>query len=177
MPTQGVKEHIGHKLPSFEKLLENYPSGPPESVKSLIGGDVDSPQVTDTCAVRMSRALNLSGILIPGKTRGLYTVSGRDQRDYALRVQELKQWIQNRFGPPQITAVKLSASKPIDRKQFEGSKGIIAFDIVFGLNPDHRTRALGHLDLWDGKNYTHEAEDPRDYFTLATKVVLWVIPN
>jgi len=46
---------------------------------------------------------------------------------------------------------------------------VIAFDIHF---PD----ATGHLDLWDGSTYVHEAVDPRDYFTLATKVDLWLAP-
>jgi len=41
------------------------------------------------------------------------------------------------------------------------------------LNPDGRTRALGHVDLWDGSSYTHQAEDPRDYFTLESKIGLW----
>ena len=140
-------------------------------IKKLIGGHVNAPYIQDTCAIRLSRALNYSGCPIPGGASGLLTVSGADRKWYALRMQELKNWIQRRFGAPQI-----AAEKPVDRKLFAGITGIIAFDIEFGLNPDGRTRAMGHLDLWDGAKYTHQAEDPRDYFTLATKVVLWKAP-
>lgn len=159
------------KMVGFDKLLNNYPAGTVDSVKKLIGGGVDSPTIHDTCAIRMSRALNVSGIPIPGKAPGLYTVAGNYGWHYAIRMQELKHWLQHYFGPPQVVE-----SKPVSRTRFEGIKGIIAFDITFGLNPDRRTRALGHLDLWDGKNYTHESEDPRDYFAMATKVVLWLAP-
>src|SRR5215470_7040235 len=117
-------------MPSFDVLVNNYPDGPPESVKKLIGGDVDDPSILDTCAIRMSRAMNYSGVHIPFHHHGLYTVAGRDKLRYALRMQELKNWIQYRFGSPRITAVK-----PCDRDSFAGFKGIIAFDIHFGLNP------------------------------------------
>jgi hypothetical protein len=157
--------------PSFALLTRGYPLGSQSYVKTFIGGEVDAPIVTDTCAVRMSRALNLAGVQLPSHDPALYTLSGKDKRRYALRMQELKRWIARRFGAPQITS-----QRPVSRAAFSGAKGIIAFDITFGLNPDGRTRALGHLDLWDGSAYTHQAEDPRDYFGLATKVSLWKSP-
>lgn len=172
MSKPGIGVTTYASIPRFSQLLMNYPSGSVEYVKTLIGGGVDAPYINDTCAIRMSRALNYSGIAIPANAAGLYTVSGKDKKHYALRMQELKNWIQFHFGPPQITA-----TRPVDRNGFVGSKGIIAFDITFGLNPDGRNRALGHLDLWDGNSYTHQAEDSRDYFALATKVVLWEAPG
>lgn len=119
----------------------------------------------------MGRALNYSGIPIPGFVPGLFTVKGADGRRYALRMQELKNWLQQQFGMPQI-----AQKKPVSRNTFNGSQGIIAFDITFGLNPDGITRALGHLDLWDGRSFTHQSVDPRDYFTLASKVGMWKSP-
>jgi hypothetical protein len=154
--------------PSFALLTQGYPLGSQSYVKNLIGGEVNTPIVTDTCAVRMSRALNLAGVQLPSHDPALYTLSGKDKRHYALRMQELKRWIAQRFGAPQITS-----HMPASRAAFSGVKGIIAFDITFGLNTDGRTRALGHLDLWDGSAYTHQAEDPRDYFDLAKEVALW----
>lgn len=156
------------QLPPFAALTRSYPRGSQTSVKILIGGEVNTPMVTDTCAVRMSRALNLAGIKLPSHDPALYTLSGSDKNRYALRMQELKRWLDRHFGHPQI-----ACRKPASRATFAGAKGIIAFDITFGLNPDGRTRALGHLDLWDGNAYVHEAEDPRDYFGLATDVILW----
>jgi type VI secretion system (T6SS) effector Tae4 (amidase) len=166
-------------IPRFDLLVQNYPANrSAETVKKEIGGHVDQPMISDTCAVRMSRTLNYSGVPVPHNVQGLRTVSGQDHLWYAFAMQELKKWLYQRFGQPQITAVK----PHIRREQFAGHKGIIAFDITFGLNVDPNTgqtlttRALGHLDLWDGDRYTHEVEDTRDYFQLATKVVLWEAP-
>lgn len=160
-------------VPSYDLLAKYYPDHiGMQAVKVMIGGHVNQPDVTDTCAVRMSRALNYSGMPLPHNKRGLLTVSGADHLWYAIRMQELKAWLYQKLGPPDIVAAK----PKIKRELFAESKGIVAFDITFGLNPDGRTRALGHLDLWDGTAYTHEAEDTRDYFLLATKVVLWKAP-
>jgi Type VI secretion system (T6SS), amidase effector protein 4 len=160
------------KLPSFADLLANYPDQSQEEVKAMIGGGVNTSIVTDTCAVRMSRALNYSGVEIPAKAAKLYVVRGDDKKYYALRMQELKEWIRGHFGGPQVVS-----RKPVNKEKFSGQKGIIAFDITFGRNPDGVTRALGHLDLWDGSSYIHQAIDPRDYFGMATMVVLWKTPD
>jgi hypothetical protein len=53
------------------------------------------------------------------------------------------------------------------------------FDIVFGLNPDGRTRALGHADLWDGETFFDElsgqSNQRRDFFNIADAVSLWTL--
>jgi len=152
-------------LPDFDTLRKNYPDGDPDSVKAEIGGNVDARWISNTCAIRMSRALNYSGVAIPSKFAGLSVVSGKDGRWYAYRMRELKKWIELTFGKPDIAQTK-PASGSINRSSFAQHHGIVAFDI-------HFDDASGHLDLWDGKNYIHESADPRDYFTLATSVVLW----
>ena len=137
-------------------------------VKKLIGGRADADWIQNTCALRLSRALNYAGLPLPAQFQGMEVITGADKRHYAFRMQELKKWIAFRLGSPTVEVVK-PVNSLIDRTAFTAKQGIVAFDIRF---PD----AAGHIDLWDGKTYTHEAEDPRDYFALATKVVLWELP-
>src|SRR5436305_1588344 len=152
-------------MAKFATLLANYPQDDePEAVKKLIGGKVDAAWITNTCAVRLSRAFNYSGDPVPANFPGLHVVSGADKKHYAYRMQELKTWVAYKFGTPGVTA-----RKPVDRATFAGKKGIIAFDIHFG-------DASGHIDLWDGSTFTHEHAAGKDYFALATKVVLWELP-
>ena len=154
-------------LPSFDTLRTNYPDEQnPDIVKSKIGGKVDAAWITNTCAIRMSRALNYSGIPIPSKFDALSVLSGADGKWYAFRMRELKRWIELTFGEPNIVKNK-PADGHIDRASFASIRGIVAFDIQFD-------DATGHLDLWDGTRYIHESVDHRDYFALASQVVLWI---
>ena len=154
-------------------------------VKRLIGGAADDTKAPpaqqwlggehgDTCTLRMSRALNYSGVPIPAHESKLRTVKGADKLNYAFAVQELHAWMIHRFGQPDIRV----AGKPVSRDKFAGHKGIIIFDIKFGLNDDGATRALGHADLWDGKTFFDEiygiSTPARDFFTIADAVSLWV---
>jgi hypothetical protein len=152
-------------LPDFAALRGNYPDGDPEKVKSSIGGKVHADWITNTCAIRMSRALNYSGVHIPIHQEGLSVLSGADGLWYAFRMRELKKWLEATFGEPNIEKVQ-PAGGQITRQSFAGMHGIVAFDIEFD-------DASGHLDLWDGTSYIHQSTDPRDYFTMATKVGLW----
>ena len=152
-------------LPSFDTLRKNYPDGDPEIVKRNIGGKVDAAWITNTCAIRMSRAFNYSGVLIPSQLDALRVLSGFDRMWYAYRMRELKSWIELSFGEPNIVKNKPDNGH-ISRDSFMTVHGVIAFDIDF-------EDASGHLDLWDGTSYIHQSTDPRDYFKMATKVVLW----
>ena len=49
------------RLPGFSLLSQNYPNGAAEEVKALIGGHVNAGWITNTCVIRMSRALNYAG--------------------------------------------------------------------------------------------------------------------
>jgi len=151
---------------SFSNLLSSYPQDDdPEAVKKLIGGKVNASWITNTCAIRLSRALNYSGSPLPAHFTGMEVISGADKKHYAFRMQELKTWIASRFGPPTIDKPKPQTAT-IDRSSFAKHKGIIAFDI-------HFADASGHIDLWDGATFTHEHAAGKDYFALATRVSLW----
>lgn len=173
-------------VPSFDTLVANYPKDPSAAnVKKLIGGGIDDTSAPpdqqwlggpdgDTCTIRMSRDLNYSGIPIPANFSGLRTARGRDHKHYAFAVQEMRSFLAAAFGPPTIE----SKGKPVSRDPFAQAKGIILFDIKFGLNPDGVTRALGHVDLWDSRTFFDEifgvSSPHRDFFNIADKVSLWV---
>jgi hypothetical protein len=174
--------------PSFDALVKAYPNPRTWSVhavKELIGGGADDTSAPppqqwlggdhgDTCTLRMSRALNYSGYPIPAHFPGLRTVKGKDKLHYAFAVQEIHAWLKKKFGPPDIYV----KGKPVKRDNFLEKKGIILFDINFGLNRDGVTRALGHVDLWDGKTFYDEivgiSWPDRDFFKIAGAVSLWL---
>jgi hypothetical protein len=140
-------------LPDFDTLRGNYPDGDPNKVKSSIGGKVNADWITNTCAIRLSRALNYSGVHIPTHYEGLSVLSGADGMFYAFRMRELKKWLGATFGEPNIVKMQPSGGH-ITRQSFAGMHGV-AFDIDFD-------DASGHLDLWDGTSYIHQSTDPRD---------------
>lgn len=175
-----------HRLPPFDTLVRQYPGMMSVSeLKIMIGGganDLDAPPAQqwlggangDTCTLRMSRTLNYSGEPVPSDFPGLATVHGSDHLNYAFRVQELHRWLPTRFGPPDI----IVRGAPVARDKFLGKKGLIVFDITFGVNADGVTRALGHADLWDGKTFYDEilgtSSPQRDFFNIADAVSLWI---
>jgi hypothetical protein len=171
--------------PDFDKLVEYYPS--PKVImlpvlKQMIGGGLMTPwaqsEINDSCTLRMSRALNYgSKFHIPTHFHGLRTLKGADGFNYAYAVQEFHTWMKSKFGHPDI----IQKGKPVKRDAFLNNKGIMVFDIVFGLNDDHTTRALGHADLWDGHTFYDEISGQsnarRDFFNIADAVSLWRCPG
>jgi Type VI secretion system (T6SS), amidase effector protein 4 len=155
-----------YTMPEFSKLRNNYPDDPSsDAVKQAIGGHVNADWVANTCAIRMSRAFNYSGIKIKHHDHPfMATISGADGNWYAYRMLEMRRWIQANFGAP-----ALNIRGATDRSKFSDRKGIIAFEI-------HFHDANGHLDLWDGNTYVHESADPRDYFKMSRQTLLWAAP-
>lgn len=150
----------------------NYDSA---AVKRLIGGGVDASWVTNTCAVRMSRGLNESGLPVPAHFAGLHTVKGGDGKRYAFRVRELRLWLPTAtgLGTPTVD-VRKKQGDPFDKATLKDVKGIIAFDIRF-------SDATGHFDRWDGQQFSHESGHSTDfgdatrYWELATRITVWAL--
>lgn len=159
----------GQALPSYDTLWINYPDymtyPDPDEVKELIGGEVNAAWITNTCAVRMSRALNGSGILVPRGFKGMSTVAGADHRRYAFRVREMRLWFASALVAPDFNLRK-DANDAFDKSAIADMKGLIAFDIAFA-------DATGHLDLWNGSEITSESHMSRDYYQAATRITLW----
>lgn len=116
-----------------------------EIVAKAIGGNVarnirntnEAQRWSNTCAVRLSHALNLSGTQIP-KISGK-TVSGTDGRWYFYRIGHVIEFLIARWGRPEIVDYP-----PHGGGALAGRKGLIVFQIS-GF-PDAR----GHATLWDG---------------------------
>jgi Type VI secretion system (T6SS), amidase effector protein 4 len=141
----------------------NYPE--PGQVKTLVGGAVNADWIVNTCAIRLSRALNYNGVPVPGNFPGLLTVKGADGKRYAIRVAEVRKWLAHALAKPEFDITK-KRGDPFDKTPISAMKGIIGFDI-------HFSDATGHLDLWDGLAFSSEQHTSEDYWTPATRVSLW----
>ena len=137
-------------------------------IKQNIGGAVDAAYIGNTCAIRLSRALNYSGLPVPGSFAGLLTVKGGDGLYYALRVAEMRKWLQSPavLGTSEFDHRK-KRGEAFDKATLAAFKGIIAFDIRF-------SDATGHVDIWDGRVFSSEYR-VSDYWVSATRITLWTL--
>lgn len=156
-------------LGSYSALWMEYPDyiyyPDSDQVKKDIGGSVDAAWIKNTCAIRLSRTLNYNGIPVPGNFAGLATVKGGDGKRYAIRVREVRKWLEHVLGKPDFDHKKKQGAA-FDISSIAAMKGIIAFDISFA-------DATGHLDLWDGSTFSSEYKTSVDYWTQATRISIW----
>lgn len=156
---------MAQKLPNFDTMSSNYPTGTAEEVKTLVGGNVNATWITNTCVVRVSRALNYGGDPIVTLT-GVLTVRGGDELRYALRVKEFRNYMNTRYGSPSVI-VKKGENGLIDKADLVGKRGIICFEVKGWSD------ATGHFSLWDGSKVLYDGG--HDYFGgLAYEAALWV---
>jgi RHS repeat-associated protein len=153
-------------LPSFSAINSNY-LGDEFSVSEvykIIGGLVlqnyarDPKGYANTCALRISYALNASGAPIPfidGQTG-----SGDDGSWYFYRVADLHTYMDKTYGGKDLSNV-MSGSK---RSDFTGYTGIIQFDLRF-------RNATGHFTTWNGNSVGHG-----DYFSQTKSIFLYLFP-
>jgi hypothetical protein len=146
---------------NWKNLWDNYPTGEKEDVKKDIGGGVNVDWITNTCTIRISRALNSANSPVPNDFTGLNTVDGVDQKHYAYRVQEMQQYFIHKYGQPTMKLKNDAA-----RKALAGRQGIVVF--YFALNDDGAT---GHIDLWDGNQIRYN-----DVMDKTGNVLFWEIP-
>lgn len=150
-------------MPNFASLVLNYPTTPDfkSVIKSIRPDLVDNPSYQNTCAMRLCKALNgCPGHQIPkGKIAGLYTIVGIDGNSYAVRVQEMKDYLKRRYAAP--SKIIIAAKGVINNADISGKKGIIAFDVSGWKD------ASGHFTLWDGKKLLYAGS--HDYFNLYEK--------
>jgi len=146
----------------FKKV---YGKGNIASVGDLIGGKVKQNidlgikdpilGFTNACAIRMSYALNNSGVLIE---RGVWkTVSGGNKKWYIYRVRDLLKYLKNSFGKPDKIVKKPKAN------DFKGMKGILVFTVNW-------RDATGHVTLWNGNTFSDTC-----HFPVASEASLWVL--
>jgi hypothetical protein len=140
-----------------------YPDS--EEVKKLIGGGVNVSWVKNTCCVRLSYGFNYVNIPIPSNFGDMTTYKGKDGKRYAIRVRDMRKWMTSKFGNPEFD-VKKTAGAAFDKTPIQATKGVIGFDISFG-------DATGHVDLWDGVEFTSEYNTSTNYWTAANRISIW----
>jgi len=161
----------------FWAAYPDYMTNPDgDAVKQDIGGEVTESWLGhNSCAIRMSRGLNYSGVLVPAGFAELNTVKGGDGKRYAYRVADLRKWVPtaHALGKPDFE-IRKKQGDAFDKTQLADKKGIIAFDI-------HFSDATGHFDRWDGMQFSHESGRSTDfgdagrYWALATRITLWAL--
>lgn len=158
---------MARKLSGFERMWNVYPAptGEAEAAKAAIGGGVDVKWITNTCVIRLSRALNYAGHLIPAGQDGLATLSGADGLRYAYRVEEFRKYLVATFGSPTFSEDHDPPREGVP-DGVAGRKGILCFRVT-GWDD-----ATGHIDLWDGEAPRHAA-----YFSRAATVMLWTVES
>ncbi|HNX44315.1 MAG TPA: T6SS effector amidase Tae4 family protein [Bacteroidales bacterium] len=148
-------------LPLFLDMIKNYPAGQTsEEVYKLIGGKVyqnykgNPTAYANSCALRISRALNYSGAEIPFVKD--QTGSGSDGKWYFYKIKDLKNYLTSTYGPPDLTGNEASMAN---------QHGIILFQDCGWLD------ATGHIDLWDGNSCAHKC-----YWDQCGNASLWLLP-
>lgn len=160
------------ELPSWDDFYLAYPrkangSGwlyGADNVYSLVGGDVLQVRLDDvkklytnnTCALKVSIALNGSGIIIPeiitstinGKIN-YGTIKGADGKNYFLNAKSLNKWMKLTFGTSPTN------SKHFNYTATQGGLGGKNFPSLIGskkgiysLNSSDPTWATGHADIF-----------------------------
>ncbi len=96
---------VQQALPSFSSFQAAFPSNTdplydtPQKMFNSIGGEIAgfyNGPTTNTCAIRMSKALNYSGVVIPHITG--QTFLGSDGKYYFKAAYEINKWMRKTFG-------------------------------------------------------------------------------
>lgn len=160
-------------LRGFNALWSGYPNTEPTSaLLDMIFGEkskktpgvtinwvLNSGEVTNTCCIRLSHALNsgLNPIIKIGSIEMITGIKGK----YILKVSHMSKYLSLIYGKPDVNVSG-------DSKKFQdaviGEKGIIVFK-VRGWSD-----ASGHIDLWDGKKAKR-----KEYFSFSSGIQLWKI--
>lgn len=147
--------------PPFHLLSQSYPNTKPEVLLADIGWNdlIGKKAYEDTCAIRLSYALLLAGVHLPGarmqakagKINGRYIEPGQ---------AKLSNILKGIWGAPEVYASEASAEAGIGKRS-----GVVSFFRIRGGNG-------GHIDLiWTQYSFQNCAR--HCYFTAAT---IWFWP-
>ncbi|MFZ7129097.1 T6SS effector amidase Tae4 family protein [Avibacterium avium] len=199
------KRSIKVRRPPWKNMYENYFTGSSDLFYPMISGKwvnmvKENPIVWEnTCAGRMSYALNHSGFILPQNNYGAFK-GDNDSYYYWFRVKELLGYLKNKFGNGDIEyyppLIDFKSHLPIEEilenrknnvkdkliNQINNKKGIIVFEASGWKN------ASGHFTLWDGKNllFAPGHNNPNNYeyyfwlisgnqdrFVQTSKIIFW----
>ena len=137
----------------------------------------------NTCAGRMSYALNRSGIELKKAPAG-GSMRGEDGKNYWFRVKDLKNYLKDRFGKGDVEHSPKLLSDILTKEIFDARVEDIKTNILTKINGKHGIivfevsgwdNATGHFTLWDGTNLVYvgppgDHNDPKSseyYFWLT----------
>jgi len=157
---------VAHFLPTYAALKSNFKTPAALTTPELadqLGGKVEVniegnlAAFGNTCAIRISRALNGAGHLVPYSTSPR-VISDKDRRWYIYSVSELSAYLKKTYGPPYAPPKR-------EMTNLSGMRGIIIFH---GGIPG----ATGHADLWNGSHCEGTC-----YLGVALRIELWEAPS
>ncbi|SHF51592.1 Type VI secretion system (T6SS), amidase effector protein 4 [Flavobacterium fontis] len=180
-------------LPSFDNFKNSCPSKYKNglTVCTEIGGELLTMynQVTssgnkfNTCAIRISRALNYSGVTIPAlpdNPNGTKnTVQGMDGKNYIINAKVLNSWLRKTFGTNNSNYHHFDSTQA-------GVKGKNFVNLTAGMNGIYSMVALpsiqstwgsGHVDIiengncWLGSHFF----DPNNNFIPVNYIDIWIL--
>lgn len=163
--------------PRWGNMYLNYPKDskgddmPVAGVCALIGGNVlvkfNQGNINNACALRVSRALNYSGVIIP--VINGQTVTGSDGKNYFLMASHLKNWLTKVFGTPDVHIT--AADVALARSSFKSMLIGIQNRGIYIMKPQSETnfQASGHATLWAGL----DCIGMHNYFGAASDVFIW----
>ncbi len=149
--------------PSFELMWSSFPDHIKyptlRELHNHIGGalakNIDVPgfgPTGNTCAVRMSRALNYGNLPISPKLvkqLKMSAMTGEDGKLYIFRVRDMKTYLAKALAVHPVKVTKDFG------QAFLGKSGIVSFDVVGWSD------ASGHLALWNGTEFRESVDDYR----------------
>lgn len=165
----------GDNFTAIATAYEDNVNGSSDEVKELIGRGTES-WIANTCVIRVSYALNQSGLQnMRVSTKfypGLNIISDKANPDYgpyAYRVEEFSQYLVRRYGRPSIVRVFDNSVETVEsvREAFRGKKGVILFVV------NTWSDATGHFDLWDGDRGDGGEAIHEEYFERSSHIFLW----
>lgn len=141
----------------------------------MIGGEVlakhNAGNANNACALRVSRALNYSGVTIPNIAS--QTWQGADGKNYFYYAAHLYNWMVKPFGQPDIHLTAADGA-PNGTKFPEQLNGLQNRGIYM-MKPKSQESfgASEHATLWGGLNCI----GGHNYFPAASDVYIWKLPQ
>ena len=127
-------------MPRFPQLWNNHPNVTDE------GPLLDKRQYPNQCAVNIYEALKKSGVNVNSFYGQLSWQ--KDKPKYAIRAQELADWLASPANPVQVEVEKYSGQEVFSK--IHGRTGIVFFQNYWGVGSQG-----DHIDLWNGYRLTH----------------------
>ena len=171
------------ELPSYNDFFTHFPKDPltgkwlygSDAIYTLAGGDVlearlnDRKNTENTCALKVSIALNGAGIIIPNipTTDTEYgTVEGLNGKYYFLNAKSLSEWMKRTFTPT-------NTYDPSDYINADGFHALIAGRRGITISIYGGGGTSGHADIYTGTSCSNSPNNPSLACGIAGRIYFW----